>query len=281
MQTVLRTSFFLLFILLFGASGVSAAAMDEKMFSLSVLNGVSLGFGAEFETGDYGGETTLDSLRIPFLIDWIPTPWLGLSLEIPYLRQTSSSETVSVGGRRMPRRGETRTTTSTAVRTETHSESGLGDVTLDVNLRLLAETDTRPGVGALIYVKIPTADEEKGLGTGEFDRGAGLRTGKIIGDWSVRAKALYVQPGTSALYDPDAYWDWSTSLSYLGNLSLRPGIGVSGGTAAFEGEDDPLEISARLGILKSERTSLSLSLARGLSDASPDWRGGIFCFFDF
>ncbi len=261
--------------------GSHALARDTKTASLSALNGVSVGIGAEFETGDYGGEATFDTLRLPLLIDWVPTAWLGLSLEIPYLSQTTSNETVSVGGRLMPRRRGTAVVATNTLQTETRTESGLGDISLDVDLRLLPETDDRPGLGALLYAKAPTADDTKGLGTGEFDWGVGLRTGKIVGDWSLRAKALYVQPGTSTLYEPDPYWDWSAGLTYLGSLSLRPGVGLSGGTAAFDGEEDPLEIGAQLGILGSGRTSLSLTLAHGLSDASPEWSGGIFCFFDF
>jgi len=280
MRIVLEKRLFLLFIMLFIGSSL-ALARDEKTASVSALHGVSIGLGAEFETGDYGGEKTLDTWRIPLLIDWAPTAWLGLSLEIPYLSQTSNSEAIFVGGRLMPRRGGTMGMTTTLAQAETRTKSGLGDIILDIDLRLLAETDGRPGLGALFYAKAPTADETRGLGTGEFDWGTGLRARKILGDWALRAKALYVQPGTSVLYEPDPYWDWSTALTYLGNLSLRPGIGLSGGTAAFVDEKDPLELNARLGFAGSGRTSISIYLGHGLSDASPDWSGGIFCFFDF
>ncbi len=281
LESVVMTKFLcVMLVALFGSTSI-AYGLDNRAKPDSALEDFSVGFGAEFETGSYGGDTTLDSWRGSLVLDWYPAAWLGLSLEIPFVSQTSSRDAVIVGGRLMPRRGNGGGTGTTVVQSETRTESGLGDLTLDADLRLLAETDSHPGFGALLYAKAPTADTDKGLGTGEFDWGAGLRASKIVGDWSLSAKALHIQPGTSSLYKPDPYWDWSASLNYLGYLSLRPGIGLNGGTAAFDSEDDPLEISARLGILGSGRTSVSLDLAHGLSDGSPDWSGGIFCFFDF
>ena len=270
-----------LFVCLFVVASAAAAPQPEK---IPPLNGVSIGIGAEYESGDYGTDSRVETWRIPLLIDWSPTAWLGLSFEIPYLMQTGSSETLVLGGGGMSPRGGrmgSGTTAQSQTLTSSRTESGPGDITLDADLQLLRETDARPRLSARLYFKLPTADADKGLGTGEFDWGAGLATRKILGDWSLQAKALYIQPGTSPLYDPSAYWDWSAGLDYLGGLRLRPGLTLSGGTAAFSTEDDPLEAGARLGIMGQGPVSFSLYLSHGLSDASPEWGSGIICYFDF
>lgn len=239
---------------------------------------LSLGIGAEFESGSYGSGSTVETWRIPLLVQWTPQERVGLILEIPYLHQSGGGETVLLGGRRMTLRdsgmGGRRSSVS-------ETRSGLGDITLDVDVKLLLEDGATPRVSVLAYAKLPTADRDKGLGTGEFDWGAGLGIGKTFGVWALRGKALYVLPGSSALYDASAYWDWSVGLGYLGGTELYPELALSGGTAAFAGEDGPLELTARLDILNSERTSLGLYLKGGLNDASPDWGSGVFIYLDF
>ena len=161
------------------------------------------------------------------------------------------------------------------------AESGLGDITLDAAITLIKAEKRSPRLLALLYSKLPTADEDKGLGTGEFDWGAGLGIGNRFDNWSIYGEILAIQPGTSETYDPDNYLEWLLSLSYRIKAGLRPGISLSGGTAAFDGVDDPLEFKARLSGISGDNSSYSLYLARGLSDASPDWGFGIFGYLDF
>ena len=79
-----------------------------------------------------------------------------------------------------------------------------------------------------------------------YDKFQMIVFGKKFGGWSTYAEALYILPGSSRSYDPDAYWEWLVSLSYRVSANLRPGISLSGGTAPFDGAEDPLEVKARL-----------------------------------
>ena len=157
----------------------------------------------------------------------------------------------------------------------------MGDITLDAALTLLTGNERAPRLNALLYAKLPTGDKNDGLGTGEADWGGGLGIRQKYAAWAVYAEALAIRPGTSTSYDPETYWDWLLSVSYRIRPSLQPGISLAGGTAPFAGGDDPLEIKARLSGLSGEHTSYSLYLARGLSDASPDWSLGIIGYLDF
>lgn len=261
---------------------LTLAATTIQSQDHQILN-LSFGTGIEFETGDYGTGTTTDLWKIPLLIQWAPNPVFSLSAEIPFVSQTTTGETVLLGGVPTPRGGRmggmSGTTSSTL--TSKHTESGLGDIKLNAGLTLLQESDDLPRVLGLLYAKLPTADENKGLGTGEFDWGGGLGLGRHFGDWSTYVDAIYIDPGTSSLYNPDPYWEWQASLSYRLSDTLRPGLALTGGTAPFAGQDDPLKIQARLNGLTGEHSSFGLYLARGLSNGSPDWGFGLFGYLDY
>ena len=275
-----RLSCFFLFTFLLFACSPAGAISEYELTEHEFLN-LSLGLGFEFESGDYGTGSTIDTWRIPLLVAWTPLDRLTLSLEVPYIDQSSTSETVHFGGSTMPRRRMTATGTFPSASGSNSSESGLGDISLDATFTLIQADRQSPFLLALLYSKLPTADEDKGLGTGEFDWGAGLGIGNRLGNWSTYGEILAIQPGTSEVYAPDNYLEWLLSLSYRVKAGLRPGISLSGGTAAFDGADDPLEIKARLSGISGEKSSYSLYLARGLSDASPDWGIGVFGYLDF
>ncbi len=261
-----RMTIILMTILLFFLTPNAYAISEYDLIEPVALN-VSFGTGFEFFSGDYGTGETIDTWQIPLLLEWGPRPRLGLSIEIPFIHQSSSnSQTVMIGRR------ATETTSS---------ESGLGDTSVDANVTLFSESVRSPRLLALLYAKLPTADEQKGLGTGEFDWGSGVGIGKRFGAWSTYAEGLYVLAGSSDLYPMDDYWSWLASISYRVSTTLRPGLSLSGGTAAFAGNDGPLEIKARLSGLGGERTSYSFYLSRGLSDGSPDWGVGLFGYLDF
>jgi hypothetical protein len=249
------------------------AISETKQIDTEYLN-LSLGVGLEFESGDYGTGVTTDSWRIPFIVEWVPIDRLGLSLEIPYVQQNNTNETIFLGGGGI-------NNNASGNKASSSNTGGLGDITLDVSFTLLEENNQSPRLLALLYSKLPTADEQDGLGTGEFDWGAGLGLAKKFGKWSIYAEALSMQPGSSATFDPDNYWEWLVSLSYRARTNLRPGVSLSGGSTLFDDTDRPLEIKGRLSGITGKNSSYSVYISRGLSDASQDWGFGIFGYLDF
>jgi len=262
------------------AGGTAASLLDP---SEPASFNLSLGCGLQYESGDYATGRNLEAWKVPLLIEWAPLERLMLAVEIPYLYQSHTGSTVVVGGTPTPvRRGADTTggTGTPSVGVTESADSGLGDINLTASVTLLKEQTKAPRVFAHLYAKLPSADERKGLGTGEFDWGGGLGIGKRLGDWSTYAEALYILPGTSERYAPDPYWEWLASLSYRLSANLRPGLSVSGGSAPFAGTDNPLELKARLTGLSGDFTSYSLYILRGLSEASPDWGFGCIVYFD-
>ena len=255
--------------LLFGLSTSALGASNQQL-------SVSLGF--DFASGNYGTSQTTDSYSIPLIIGYYPTERLDFSLEIPYLYQNAGS-TVSLGGMRFPMQtsgsgmGGTGGGTTSSL---TNSQSGLGDMTLTAGYVLLSDSATTPTLRPLVYVKAPTADKDKGLGTGAFDIGGGVSLGKVFGDWSAYTEVLYVAPGSTSAYNPDNYWTYQGSLSYELTQKLDVGLALSGATAAFAGNSAALEVQLKSSYRVSEQSNIGAYMGQGLSDSSPDYTAGFY-----
>jgi hypothetical protein len=120
---------------------------------------LSVGAGAEFTSGKYGGTETTDTLYVPFILKYETGPWL-LKATVPYLRVSGPANVVGAGAERITLPGA-----SAAQRTE----SGLGDVMLSAFYTAMDERRSAFGLDLGAKVKLPTADEQRGLGTGETD----------------------------------------------------------------------------------------------------------------
>ncbi len=248
---------------------------------------VSLGF--DFASGDYGTGEDTESIRIPLTLGYVPNDWLDFELVIPYLYQDNDS-TVNLGGQRFPRHssgsgGSGGSGYSGGMGDETEisnaSQNGLGDVTLTAGYILHQETETLPMFRPIVYIKMPTGDEDKGLSTGAFDFGGGLSLGKGFGDWFTYAEAMYVAPGTTSSYKPDDYWTYLMSASYSLTEQLAYGIDLSGATAAFDNGDDALAVEFNVNYWTSQYGRIGGYVAKGLSDGSADYMVGFSSMINF
>jgi hypothetical protein len=70
-------------------------------------------------------------------------------------------------------------------------EHGFGDAVVGTKYQFLKETEARPGIAGSFELKLPTASESKGLGTGEFDYDIRLRTQKTWAWFTVIGNAGY------------------------------------------------------------------------------------------
>lgn len=213
---------------------------------------------ARFE-GDFGTDrdVTYDILTSRFR-------WLSSRLEwrltVPFLRIDSG--VLIVGGVPVPGPGG-----------DGGTEVGLGDVLARGQVWALKGTARRPWVGILGEVKLPTADEEKGLGTGETDFRAGTRIIQNIGRTSLLFDASY-----TVLGDPDNF-DFE-NIVRIGAGVAQP-IGsrhqlfgyLENRTHPIPGRDDRLILmigdSARFG--ERRRIRFSATALAGLSDTAADW----------
>jgi len=220
----------------------------------------SVAAGAEYTTGKFGGTETTDTLYIPVVIRHETGPWV-LKATLPWLRITGPSNVIGGGADRVVLPGA-----STGRRTE----SGLGDIVLSGFYNLMDERKGGLGLDLGGKIKLPTADEQKGLGTGELDYAVQLDFFKpfdattLFGSIGYR---IYGDPPGQTLRDvPYAAIGASYRMSQQASVGVaydyRPRI-VDGGGKVSEAT---LFWSNRL----SPQWKLQVYGVVGFADASPD-----------
>lgn len=123
------------------------------------------------------------------------------------------------------------------------SNEGLGDVFLNAKVAILKE-NSAPGLGVLVFGKLPTADEDEGLGTGEADYGIKLLLSKHLSTVGLHLNAGYTVIGDPDYYDLDDVVNYGVGVNlpldkkfqFIGELT---GETVSNSDAM----DDPLDLT--------------------------------------
>ena len=114
-----------------------------------------------FSSGDYGEDADTDILYFPVSYSATKGKW-GAQLTVPHLQvEGVGNVLVNIGGVNRAVLGSQR-----------ERNSGIGDSTLALSYQMEPLSDRGPFVDFRLDVKIPTADRNKGLGTGETDYSA-------------------------------------------------------------------------------------------------------------
>jgi hypothetical protein len=232
---------------------------------------------------------------MPLIIDWFPTRRLDLELTLPLLYQRTQNTGVAVLGvsdkstARRTMNGQyvytgssSSTLASSGTAVDNNSDLGLGDITLSGGYALVQDSGMTPFVRPSLYIKFPTADETKGLGTGKFDVGAGLAVSKWLGKWQPFVEGRYVLQGASN-DDSGArnYFTTETGIGYSWGESLYTSAYSHFGSSTFDGMDAPLDVRLK-GVWRfGERTYTEVYALKGFSDGSPDYGGGVSVFAEF
>jgi len=238
----------------------------------------NFGTGAEYTEGDYGTGSDTSALYVPFTLGYNADQY-GWSLTIPYLSVTGTGDVVySRTGIREPVTSSSTTTTSgpgggsttTSTSSKERTVSGLGDVTLSATYLPLPGGEGKTSLGVTAKVKFATADENKGLGTGENDYALELSVGR---------DRLYGYLGYQLIGDT-ALTDYN-DIAYGGlGLSVPAGSWDIGGEyyteqAVLDGVDPVSELTLSAGREAGKDNWLKLYLIKGFTDSSPDWGAGL------
>jgi len=222
--------------------------------------------GIYYSTGDYGSTADTNILYVPFTLQY-RTAQFQLAGTIPYL-QIEGPGTV-IGG---PDGGGVVVGNGGAVTTE----SGLGDIVLSATYNLYPDRQSAlPYVEITGKVKIPTADESRGLGTGETDYTAELEVFDTYNGVTPFARVGYVLRG-----DPDGF-DLENTLYASGGLMFEVSEGLTlGGSYDWREASSPTSDAQQQAVpFISYRPVHEWSFMAygviGFSDASPDAGGGL------
>jgi len=225
----------------------------------------SVGVGAEYTTGKFGATESTETIYVPVVVKHEAGLWV-LKATIPYLHLSGPGNVVGGGPDRIVIPG---------VDDARRTESGMGDVVASAFYNIKDERDGGLGIDLGFKLKLPTADEQRGLGTGETDyafqadffRPFGATT--LFGSIGYR---IYGDPPAGELRDVP-YGSIGASHRMSGNSSIgvaydfRPNI-VAGGA-------DISELTAFWSHRMSPQWKVQLYGLVGFSDASPDAGAGL------
>jgi len=208
-------------------------------------------------TGDYGRDRTSEIYYGSVMLK----RYLGkgdITLTVPYLDIASDGVTF-VGG--------------TAERDGTsHGGSGLGDIILKGRYYAGEQEGPLPFIDLVGSIKFPTADADKGLGTGAPDFTILSEFTWRLGEssWLILAELGYTFVGRPDGVDVKNRWLYSLGVGYEVDPKITLSGYLDGRTAIFEGSENPLSVLL-IGEYKF-RPDLRFDtmLELGLTDGAPD-----------
>lgn len=234
----------------------AASCHAEGMFT------TSLGF--DYSSGNYGSAVETSILSIPLAVKY-ETGAFTMKASIPWLHVRSPAGSIigpdghPIGGVSAPR----------------VSENGMGDMVTSLTWAAFEDAQSRTALDVTGKVKWGTADEDKGLGTGEHDASFQLDAYKTISTTS-----LFVTLGYKIYGDPAGLDFRNAGFGGVG-FSHRISQPVSAGLSwdyrpKITSTGNPInELTAFMSYKFTPVTKLQVYALSGLSDGSPDWGGGV------
>jgi hypothetical protein len=236
--------------------GAAAAAQDGSLSAIA---------GTDYSVGSFGQTLDTKIIYVPAILGY-QTPRFEAKATIPYISIEGPGAVVG-GGDGVVVKGGGKTTVT--------RESGLGDVILQGTYNLFPADPHGLFLDLTGKVKLPTADESKGLGTGQadytvqmdalFSRGPFTPFGTIGYRFRGSTPTLPLKNGVVA------------SAGFSGRVSsmLSAGVSYDYRQATTATSSDVSEISPFVNIKPTKSWSLNIYGTRGFSNASPDAGGGV------
>lgn len=226
----------LLVLFLIGMFPVTVRAAEGRSY-LDISGG--------YKTGDFGTATKSDLYYFSPALGFV-TPRYDVSVTIPYLFLANKTA------------GQTAT------------EEGIGDIILRGGLVLLPETENGFSLSGSLAVKAPTADENKGLGTGETDYGGFLGLRKRIGQHRFAFSAGYIKAGDPVGIDFNDVYVYDAGYS---RIFTRTELSAwyEGRRSIIPGARNPQEINLGFFHILNHDYSIKGSSFAGLNKGGPDF----------
>lgn len=229
-----------------------AAEMPESVVQLST--------GIDYSSGDYGLNTDTDITYIPVSLKYATLPW-SFKATVPYVHITGPGGVIAGAD------GGIVINSATSKKT---TEQGLGDIVLSASYALDTLLDTSTLIDVTAKAKIATADESKGLGTGENDYSLQLDTAKAYGNLMPFATVRYKVMGDPDGIDLSNSWFGSVGADYKTSDKIHLGMSYDYKQAVSATSEDAKEAMAYVNWKMSKKTSLLGYGVIGFSNGSPD-----------
>ncbi len=245
-----------------------------------------IGFSPSYYSGNYGTASTTSITYLPLAVRRLFDNG-DLTFTMPYICVTgngavtvlngvpnrvnsSGNSGSSTGGGKGKKPGNVEPTSST--------DCGVGDLVFRGRYYLVDEQGLVPTIAVTGRVKIPTADSDRGLGTGRFDESFGVEMSKkLIGKW-----LGFVDFGYTFIGDPQDVnlrnqWYYDLGVGYNLTNNLLVSMYYEEYRALIEGLSNPRDLLFALNYKATSAIRFNASILVGLSDGAPDYgfTGGI------
>jgi len=229
---------------------------------------LSAGAGIDYSKGNYGTGSETKILSIPFMARYDSDPW-KLKLTVPYLRVTGQGDVIpGIGKTNRGQRGET-------------TESGIGDTVLAGTYGAFYDAQSKLGFDLTAKLKLPTGDEQRGLGTGSVDQTLQLEGYKGIDRLTVFGTLGYTHFGDSDVVELKDGFLYEVGASTRLDATDSIGASLYGRQRVVEGGSPQRELTFFWNRRVAKAQRLQAYLLVGLSDGSPDVGLGVSALFSF
>ncbi len=286
------------------ATSVAALAAEQKNGQAAPNWQVS--FSPTYSSGKYGTDTTTDILYLPLSIRRLFDDG-DITFTVPYIcisstgavtllsgvpNRVSSSGSGSSGsgssggsgsgsgssnsGQGRGRGSDDKSPGNVAPTAST--DCGIGDLILRGRYYVVDERDWVPTIAVTGRIKFPTADENRGLGTGEFDEGFGVEVSKtLVGNWLGFLDFGYTFIGDPPGVDLRNQWYYDFGVGYNATKNLLLSAYYEEYRALIPNLSNPRDLLFALNYKATSALRFNASLLVGLSDGAPDYglTGGI------
>lgn len=225
----------------------------------------SLAVGAEYTTGDYGGDQSVEESYVP-VTAVLDVERVSFRLTVPYLSVRAPELTYLDGPDGQPIVGSGPIVTN----------DGIGDVQAAVTVYdVLRAGDGSAALDLTGKVKFGTADVDAGLGTGEQDYSVQADMFRFFSRFTAMGTLGYSLRGDPEGYDLNDTFYASLGGSYAATSRVQVGGFFDFREASLQGTDDIQELSGWVATQVGDQGRLDVYVLTGFGDSSPEWGAGI------
>ena len=224
--------------------------------------------GADYSRGDYGDTQDTEVWYVPVTGKAQYENWTA-KVTVPWLRIKGPGAIVGSGDGSVTQTGGAAVTT----------EEGMGDIVAALMYTFDFEK-IATSLDVTGKVKLPTADEDKGLGTGETDYTLGAEITKTIDKANISAALSRKFVGSNATLNLHDVWIASVGAGYKLTPDLDVGVSYDWRQSASNGEQ-PRDATLYASYKLTPQVNLQVYGVTGFSDASADTGGGMMIGYKF
>jgi Putative MetA-pathway of phenol degradation len=245
-----------------------------------------IGLTPSYSSGNYGTNTTSSFIYAPISIRRFFKDG-DVAIVIPFVTATTSGGATLVGGQPTQTvpdscfenkgsgnpedRPECQALFSGDAQGQKVTNSGLGDIILRGRYYIVEEKAWAPLVAITGRLKLPTADESKGLGTGKMDEGIGAEVSKLLGDnW-----ITFLDGGFNVIGRPEGrnlrnQWWYDIGGGYYFTRDLLGSVYFEEYRSLVSGNQNIRDVFLGMSYRASAEWRFNGGVAVGLSNGAPD-----------